>query len=77
MREALKGTLQFAKSLNEERSNLLQDLQELETIKQAMQVAGEEVQRYNALVETISMCVPLLFVFRVDVDIQSREVGLP
>jgi hypothetical protein len=63
VREALKDSLQFAKSLNEERSNLLRDLQELETIKQGMQAAGEELQRYNALVEAISMCVPLFLFF--------------
>lgn len=60
MRVALKDALEFAKSLNAERTDMLQDLQELENIKQGMQAAGEELQRYNALVEAISMCVHLL-----------------
>lgn len=60
MRVALKDALEFARTLNEERNNMLQDLQELENIKQGLREAGEEIQKYNAVVEAISLCVHLL-----------------
>ena len=61
MRVALKDALEFARTLNEERNNMLHDLQELENIKQGLRLAGEEIQKYNTVVEAITMCVCLFF----------------